>query len=445
MEPVLPHSPVAESLPVTLAESLSVVELVAESLSAPVADPRSALEHLVDRFRDFPDVRIDNRNKDHLLVDILISAICAVLGGANSWLAVERFGHAHETWLRTFLELPNGIPSHDTYRRVFLILNAEELNRRFAIWMKDIHAHLELKHVALDGKTMCGSGGGRTGLTALHMVSAFATANGICLAQQAVDSKSNEITAIPELLKLLDLKGALVTIDAMGCQKEIAADIVNAGADYVLTVKENQERLHEDLQKTLAPILQGNSTPETTTTDRLQSDRTPETTTADPLQEDSTPVTTTCAQTAGRNRGRSEKRTCYITTDLSQIRDKLLWKGLKAIGVTVSERECNGKIEVETRYYISSRVLSAQEMLKGVRDHWKIENQLHWVLDVVFGEDAHQLRVGNGPKNFTTLRKLAHALIKNSNPKHGIKGTRELAGWNTAILEEIIAKSPPPA
>jgi predicted transposase YbfD/YdcC len=376
-------------------------------------ESRSALQLLVERYRDCPDFRVDNDNKTHLLVDILVSAICAVLGGANSWLAVERFGRAHETWLRSFLELSHGIPSHDTYRRVFLLLAPQEMNHRFATWMNDIRQRLDLKQVAFDGKTLCGSGGGRTGLRALHLVHAFATENGICLGQQAVDSKSNEITAIPELLKLLDLKGALVTIDALGCQKDIAADIVAAEADYVLAVKGNQERLHEDVQQTLTPVI------------------------ASPT----TPGTETCARTDEVKRGRRERRTCYITTDLSKVRDKRLWKGLKAIGVVISERMVNGNLEVETRYFISSRVLSAAKLLQCVRDHWHVENQLHWVLDVVFGEDAHQLRVGNGPKNFTTLRKLAHALIKNCKPKDGIKGTRELAGWNTDILEDIIRQA----
>jgi predicted transposase YbfD/YdcC len=371
------------------------------------------LEHLVDRFRDCPDFRIDNENKTHLLVDILVSAICAVIGGANSWLAVERFCRAHETWLHSFLELPHGIPSHDTYRRVFLLLNPQEMNSRFATWTRDIHQALKLKQVAIDGKTMCGSGGGRTGLQALHLVHAFATENGICLAQQAVDAKSNEIVAIPELLKLLDIKGALVTIDAIGCQKEIAADIVTAEADYVLAVKGNQEHLHQDVQEALASSVAGVSEPATVDT----------------------------AQTEELNRGRQEKRTCYVSTDLSKIRDKILWKGLKVIGVIISERIVNGKLEMERRYFISSRILSANELLKCVRDHWKVENQLHWVLDVVFGEDAHQLRVGNGPRNFTTLRKLAHTLIRNCKTKDGIKGMRELAGWNTNYLEEIISQS----
>jgi predicted transposase YbfD/YdcC len=382
-------------------------------LRSTVSPTPSGLELLVDRYRNFPDYRIDNDNKKHLLVDILVSAICAVLGSANSWLAVERFCRAHETWLCSFLELANGIPSHDTYRHVFLTLDPEELNRRFATWMSDISQKLKLKQVAIDGKTLCGSGGGRTGLQALHLVHAFAIDNGICLAQAAVDAKSNEITAIPELLKLLDLKGALATIDAMGCQKEIAADIVGRGGDYLLTVKGNQEHLHEDVVETLATAIEN------------------------PMKV----KTETCAQTEEVNRGRVEKRTSYISTDLSKIRDKGLWKDLRAIGAIVSERKVDGKCEVETRYFISSRVLSASMLLQSVRNHWKVENQLHWVLDVVFGEDGHQLRVGHGPKNFTTLRKLAHAMIKNCKSKDGIKGTREMAGWNTDILEKIINQS----
>lgn len=378
-----------------------------------VPESPSALQVLVERFGDVPDLRSGNLNQVHLLVDVLVSAICAVLGGANSWLSVARFVDAHQTWFRTFLALPADVPSHDTYRRIFLLLDPRELDRRFADWVRDIGQSMQHKHLAVDGKTLCGSGGGRTGLAALHLVHAFAVDSGVCLAQQAVGVKSNEITAIPELLKLLDLKGALVTIDALGCQKEIAADIVKAEGDYLLAVKGNQERLHDDVREALAGAVGGTK-----------------------------PVTPTeHAQTEEVNRGRGEKRTCHVSTDLSRIRDKVLWKGLGTIGVVVSEREVNGKREVETRYYVSSRVLSAHLLLSAVRDHWKVENQLHWVLDVVFGEDGHQLREGNGARNFSTLRKLAQALIKNSNPKHGIKGTRELAGWNPAILEKIIRQA----
>lgn len=373
-------------------------------------ESRSALQVLVERFEDVPDFRCGNDNQVHLLLDVLVSAICAVLGGANSWLSVARFVEAHQVWFRTFLRLPGGIPSHDTYRRIFLILDPRELNGRFTTWVRDISSQLKLKHLACDGKTLCGSGGGRTGLKALHLVHAFAVDNGVCLSQHAADAKSNEITAIPQLLNLLDLRGALVSIDAIGCQKDIAEEIVEGGGDYVLAVKGNQERLHDDVQQALQPASAGTAQPEQTTS----------------------------ARTEEVNRGRLEKRTCYVSTDLSKIRDSKLWKGLKAIGVIISEREVGGKREVETRYYISSRVLSAHLLLQAVRDHWKVENQLHWVLDVVFGEDAHQLRVGNGPQNFSTLRKLAHALIKNTKPKHGIKGTRELAGWNPAILEDIL-------
>ena len=212
---------------------------------------------------------------------------------------------------------------------------------------------------------------------------------------------------------LLDLKGALVTIDAMGCQKEIAADIVNGGGDYVLAVKGNQEHLHEDVQATLVPLLTG----------------------------EIVPTDTAYSQTEETSRGRLEKRICYVATDLEKIRHKPLWKNLAAVGVVISERVVDGKFETETRYFISSRVLSAQEFLKTVRAHWLVENQLHWVLDVVFGEDAHQLCKGYGPENFTILRKLVHALIKNGKPKHGIKGTRELMGWDTDFMEEIISKA----
>jgi hypothetical protein len=202
------------------------------TLPPPLAsDTPSALQVLVERFRDVPEFRCGNANQIHLLVDVLVTSICAVLGGANSWLSVARFVVTHQNWFHTFLELPNGIPSHDTYRYIFLHLAPSALNQRFATWMRDISSHLKLKQIAFDGKTLCGSGNGRTGLAALHMVHAFAVDNGICLAQRAVDAKSNEITALPELLQLLDLKGALVTIDALGCQKEIAAGIIDGGGD----------------------------------------------------------------------------------------------------------------------------------------------------------------------------------------------------------------------
>lgn len=294
----IPLSIMRNSLFLTLALD---IEMVPDLQTCPSPETRFALQELVDRYRDCPDFRLDNQNKSHQLVDILVSAICAVLGGANSWVAVERFGLTHEAWLRRILDLPEGIPSHDTYRRVFMILDPEEMNSRFSTWIRDISEGLPLNQVAFDGKTMCGSGGGRTSLKALHIVHAFATEQGVCLGQQAVDTKSNEITAIPELLKLLDLKGALVSIDAMGCQKEIAANIVERGADYLLAVKGNQEHLYQDVQQSLAPIITNPSPVASEGTDH--------------------------AQTEEMNRGRWERRTCYLSTDLSKIRDKKLWKG----------------------------------------------------------------------------------------------------------------------
>jgi predicted transposase YbfD/YdcC len=376
------------------------------------AEPESAsaLDRLVIRFQDCPDFRIDNHNKAHRLDDIIVMAICAVLGGANSWSAVERFAEGREAWFRTFLTLENGLPSHDTFQRVFRLLKPEILADRFTGWLSEIGDRLSLRQIAIDGKTMRGSADQDGRLKGLHIVHAFATANGVCLAQKVTSEKSNEITAIPELLKLLDLKGSLVTVDAMGCQKDIAAAIVDGGGDYALAVKGNQEHLHEDVTATAAPLLGG----------------------------EVAPAAGEYAKTEEHRRGRTETRICYVTTKLDRIRHQSLWKGLAAVGVIITERTVNDRLEMEIRYFISSRVMSAHEFLQAVRDHWLVENQLHWVLDVVFGEDGHQLRKGHGPENFGLLRKLVHALIKSGNPKHGIKGTRELAGWNPAYLEKII-------
>jgi predicted transposase YbfD/YdcC len=367
---------------------------------------------LLTRFQSITDPRME-RNKDHELLDILLIAICAVMGGADSWCGVVRFGRAHEAWFRTFLTLKNGIPSHDTFTRVFSLVKPCEIERCFSEWMVDACRRLGLDHVAVDGKTMRGSGHLRKGLASLHVVSAFATAHGVTLGQCATEAKSNEITAIPQLLRLLDISGSIVTIDALGCQKKIARTIVDAEADYVLAVKENQPGLYEDLQ-TVAQETINNS---------------------------QTAKAVEAAQTTEKNRDRVEKRTCYVITDLAKIRSRSKWKGLKAIGVVVSERTLNGETSIETRYYISSRVLSAGKMLEVIRSHWGIENSLHWVLDVVFGEDDHLLRNGHGPLNFTLLRRLALALIKSADMKEGIKGAREMAGWNTAFLEKLLLKS----
>ncbi len=352
--------------------------------------PLSGVEQLLRRFEDVPDFRVTNDNSRHLLLDIIASTICAILGGANSWDGVVRFVQAHETWFRTFLKFPHGMASHDTYRRIFLLLSTTTLETRFLEWMRDISGTLEVQQIALDGKTLCGSGVHFSGLKPLHLVSAFATENGVCLGQVATEKDSNEIPAIPQLLSLLTLKGTLVTIDAMGCQKAIAEAVVDGGGDYVLAVKGNQERLHEDVQ-TVLPI----------PSDKLASHR----------------ETDTYARTDELNGGRLETRQCQTSTNVLALRDQKEWKGIQTIARIDTRREYHGKIETETRYYISSRKLSASEVLQSVRSHWLIENQYHWVLDVVFGEDDHQLRAGNGPQNFATLRRLAQGLIKNYDNK----------------------------
>jgi predicted transposase YbfD/YdcC len=375
-------------------------------------DPGLPFASLLTRFQAITDPRLE-RNKEHQLLDILLIALCAVMGGADSWCAVVRFGIAHEAWFRTFLTLKNGIPSHDTFTRVFSLLDPAAIESCFSEWMVEACRRLGLNHVAVDGKTMRGSRQLRKGLAALHVVSAFATANGVTLGQCATDAKSNEITAIPQLLRLLDISGSLVTIDAMGCQKKIASTIIDGKADYVLAVKENQPGLYEDIQTVAQEAI------------------------TNPQTLEGVDV----AHTEEKSRDRVEKRTCYVITDLAKIRSRKQWKGLKAIGVVVSERTLNGVTSRETRYYISSRVLSAGAMLAVIRNHWGIENSLHWVLDVVFGEDDHLLRNGHGPLNFTLLRRLALALIKSANLKEGIKGAREMAGWNTTYLENLLLKS----
>ncbi len=312
-------------------------------------------------------------------MDILVSAICAVLGGANSWLAVERFGRAHQSWLRTFLELPEGIPSHDTYRRVFLILDPEQLNGRFATRMSDISRGIQLGQAAFDGKTMCGSGGGRTGLKASHSAHAFATDRGIRPGRRAVDAKSNEVAAVPELLNVLELKGALVGIDAVGRREEIAAAMVGKKADYSSAVKGDQERSRQGVGRSLTPII------------------------TDPGRT----ASGTTARTEERSRVRRGRRARHVGADLSEIRCRKSWEGSRAIGVVTGERGWDGGRGVGTRYVIPSRVLWANALSRGVRNHRGVEDGLDRVLDVVFGEDARQSRVGNGARNFTTLREQA--------------------------------------
>jgi predicted transposase YbfD/YdcC len=341
--------------------------------------PTLAITH---HFRDLPDPR-QARLCEHDLIDIIVIAICAVVSGQYAWTEIAFYGQDHEKWLKTFLRLRNGIPSHDCFRYVFTRLHPQAFQRCFAAWIEALSQVTDRKHIAIDGKGLRGSRGG--GKACLHLVSAWATENHLTLGQVAVDDKSNEITAIPQLLRILELHGAIVTLDALGCQKGIAAQVRDQGADYVLAVKDNQPHLLEDIQETLTRHL-----------DQLVA------------ADDSR-----CYETVDRGHGRQEARTYTLVTDLELIRDRDRWQDLYAICLAVNERTVAGQTSIEARYYIGSLKGAVQEYARVIRGHWGIENGCHWVLDVTFREDACRNRAEHGAENLAWLRRMALSLLKN--------------------------------
>jgi predicted transposase YbfD/YdcC len=365
------------------------------------------LRTLMAHFEALQDPRVE-RTRKHQLLDVIAIALCAVIGGADSWTDVEDYGKAKQDWLKGFLALPHGVPSHDTFGRVFAALDPGQFRDCFAAWVAAVTQRLGLKQVAIDGKTLRGSHDRANGLAALHLVSAWATAAHLTLGQVAVDDKSNEITAIPLLLELLDLQGALVTIDALGCQTAIAEDIRVYGGDYLLAVKENQPRLYADIDRLAEAV----------------------------LAEDA--GSKSClAEDAGH--GRQEARVCWVVHDLDDIRDRDRWLDLKSIVILVSERVVGGEATYERRYFISSRRASAKTFLNAVREHWGIENSLHWVLDVCFDEDRSRLRNDHGPENLALLRRLAVSILKQAESGKGsVRRKRLTAGWDNDFLERAL-------
>lgn len=361
------------------------------------------------------DPRLEH-NKEHKLIDIIMIAICGVIAGCDSWVEIEDFGRDRQDWFATFLELPGGTPSHDTFGRVFALINPKEFQSSFASWMQSVVATTKGQVIAIDGKTNRRTFGGRTkdGFSkALHLVSAFATANGVALGQVATDVKSNEITAIPELLKLLDLKGCLVTTDAMGCQGDIAADIISRGGDYLLAVKGNQGNLYRDMKAVFAD-------------GRIPRD---------------TNVTTDSGH------GRSDTRTCEVITGpavFDSIRHNNNWVGLHTLVRVTAQRTVTGTGEThqstESRYYIcSDEESTAKRLQQAVREHWGVENNLHWTLDMAFREDESRIRTGNAPSNMAVLRHIALNLIRgDKDRKVGITISRHKAGRSTNYLEKLL-------
>jgi predicted transposase YbfD/YdcC len=344
----------------------------------------------------------------HLLIDIIVMTLCAVLAGANDWQQVATFAKEREAWLRTFLVLPNGLPSHDTLERVFDRLDPQVFQGCFRQWVETLARTLGLGVLAIDGKTLRHSGNTAKGWQPLHVVSAWATQCQLSLAQVAVDEKSNEITAIPQLLDLLDLHGALVTIDAMGCQKDIAEKIVAGGGDYLLAVKDNQPHLLEDIQECLCQALDGVG-----------------------LKYDS-------HTTTERGHGRQETRTYVIVHEPDTLRDRAAWRQLNVVGMCIREREVGGKKTDEVHYFIGSRRMTARKYGVALRSHWGIENNLHWQLDLTFDEDSNRVQRRHGAENLAIVRRLALGLLKRHPGKQSVACKRLAAALNTDFLEEIL-------
>jgi len=344
----------------------------------------------------------------HPLQDIIVIALCAIIAGAQDWQEIETFGRKRRDWLRRFLALPHGIPSHDTFERVFDRLQPQAFQACFRKWVQAVSTALRIKHVAIDGKTLRGSGSAKLG--PLHLVSAWATAQRLSLGQVAVDTNSNEITAIPALLELLDVQGALVTIDAMGCQKAIARQIVDQGGDYALIVKENQEHLREDIRRRFEQA----------------------------FDTDFAGLEYDVYEKRERGHGREEFRRYTVLPTTEGIRHHEDWAGLTTIGMCYSERTVQGETALELRYFIGSKKARAQYYGRGLRHHWGIENHLHWQLDVTFGEDGNRVRKRNAAENLALLRRLTLTLVQAHPAKLSIAKKRFAAALDPAFLEEIL-------
>ena len=365
---------------------------------------------IADHFRTLPDPRV-RRTRQHALVDILVITLCATICGADDWVAVARFGRAKRKWFRGFLTLRHGVPSHDTFGRVFAALDPEAFKTAFLAWVQTVATHLPGEVIAVDGKTLRRTFDTAADKAAIHMVSAWATGQGLCLGQIKTEAKSNEITAIPKLLEVLALTGRVVTIDAMGCQTAIARTIQKKGADYVLSLKGNQTRLHADIALFFA----------------------------DAQAHGFRDLRHTTAETVDGDHGRIEVRRAWATDDLVWLADRRRWPGLRSVLRVDSERTIGEHTTYETRFFISSLAPDAAHLARIVRSHWAIENGLHWVLDVAMHQDQTRIRTGHAPENLAILHHIALNLLKQERTeKLGIKNKRLAAGWDHDYLLRVI-------
>jgi predicted transposase YbfD/YdcC len=366
-------------------------------------------------FSDIQDFRLQNHNFRHKLIDVLIIAVLATICGADGWAEIERFGYAKEEWLRTFLELPNGIPSHDTFGRIFAILNPKVFETCFLNWINSLTIDIQREIIALDGKTVRGSGNKRRGDKAIHLVSAWAAKNRIMLAQVKTEDKSNEITAIPQLLKMLDVENSIVTIDAMGCQTKIAKQIRAQNADYVLVLKENQKTLYDDVVSIFARAEENKQKQYKKVLHRRKIEKI-------------------------RNHGRIETRRYTLVSSRDPLFFELRWPGLRGLGKIDVVRTVNNEVTRSTRYFLTSlEYEDINVFMEAVRKHWQIEVDLHWSLDVSFKEDHSQVRIGNAAENLALIRRIALNLLKQEKThKNGISCRRKTAGWDHKYLLKVL-------
>jgi predicted transposase YbfD/YdcC len=362
-----------------------------------------------DHFAELTDPR--RRKVTYPLINVVVIAVCAVMAGADDFVAIAEFGKKKRDWFARFLDLESGIPSHDRFNAILAAIKPAEFEKCLLSWITALHEVSGGQIIAIDGKTLRRSFDAASSKSAIHMVSAWATANRISLRQVVVDQKSNEITAIPKLLEMLELSGALVTIDAMGCQVQIARKIVAGGADYVLSAKDNQPTLRGGIEKSFE----------------------------DHLSDDFARTKVHRYSTEEEGHGRQEIRDYYVCPVPEDLPDRARWEKLTAIGMVISDVQRKGTNAVEIRYYILSRYLSGKRFAEAVRGHWGIENQLHWQLDVTFREDECRIRKGHADVNFSILRRTALSMLKNERTlKVGVKNKRLVAAWDETYLEKVL-------